>query len=202
MRGMEVAGKHVGWRGGKVRLQEEALGSAVCLAERWVRREGEPASQHVGQPPALCAGARQPQHAGQEHRPSQLPQSTWHLIWQRCVSPLRTRRGVHACTSPCPHNGCCSPQQPACTRTSLGARLWGLSCCVFTPIALRPPSHTTAPAGTAAAAQVPPSRVGMQRGTQHQELLWECSPLLQQQRCGLFLIYIPGVVPQVGNCSS
>lgn len=73
MRGMEVAGKHVGWRGGKVRLQEEALGSAVCLAEHWVRREGEPASQHAGQPPApahRCVLVRD--------NPSMLDRSTGH----------------------------------------------------------------------------------------------------------------------------
>lgn len=44
------------------------------------------------------------------------------------------------------------------------------------------------------------SRVGTQYGTEYQEI-WERSPFLWQH-CVLFLIYIPGVVPQVGNCSS
>lgn len=43
------------------------------------------------------------------------------------------------------------------------------------------------------------SRAGTQCSTQYREI-WERRPFLGQH-CVLFLIYIPGVVPQVGDCS-
>lgn len=129
-----MAGKHVGWQGGTAQFREGALSFATCLAERLAKRESEQASKHAGQPPAhacLClpcaecwrcrAATGQTQHAGQEHRPPQLLQSTWHLISWWYVSPKSTCIAVHAHTSPCTRACRSSRWQPARTCTSLCA---------------------------------------------------------------------------------
>lgn len=217
-----MAGKHVGWQGKKAQLQEGALGFAACLAERLVKWESKQASKHAGQPPAhacLCAclcrvlemqGSRRTKPACQTAAPA-TPAAAKSLALNLVVVCV-TQEYLHSCThshEPV-HTRLPLLVAAVCSRTCLPV-CHGCAPCVPPARSLPSPCNPFPhhPACTSAWKRAglpacPPQHRYLSLVWAHNmaySIFWECSPFLWQH-CVLFLMYIPGVVPQVGNCSS